>query len=384
MNNEPTHIYMNLDVLNNSDEKEEPLVFQETRNIPFLKNSNNYFASVIRFCLQTSNGLPVFIPDIKLGQSNVNMTAYGITMEFRKNVITPGISTTDYVQFRCLDDSLPIPAQPLTTVDRSTTYYWIYNINDWVNLVNETLARQTEYLMSALASLSDGDPYKGFTFNAPFVEYDVTSGLFTLYKDLKVDTSYNTSRSLNIYFNPKLYDILPFSASKVNSLYKINTFGKQNVILKTELNSSSQEVTVQEKYVTVTTEFSPICLMNPIRNIYFTTNTLPVQPTLTQPPKVYSNTSLSSSSGLPDISNILTDFSIPVSATNNYNGELIYQPGAEYRLLNMNSSFNLNKIDLSAFWSDKFGNSYPIYLQPGCSANLKLMMRHKSFNMSSW
>jgi hypothetical protein len=62
-----------------------------------------------------------------------------------------------------------------------------------------------------------------------------------------------------------------------------------------------------------------------------------------------------------DLSNIIADYSIPVSAQNNYNGEIIYAPSAEYRLLSMNSSTNLNRIDIQAFWEGKTGTSYPIY-----------------------
>jgi hypothetical protein len=136
------------------------------------------------------------------------------------------------------------------------------------------------------------------------------------------------------------------------------------------------------RYISLQTEFSPLPMMNPIRSIFFKSLTLPIQPTLTQPPKAYTDITISDSGGLPAISNILTDFEVPVSAQNNYNGELIYQPQAEYRLLDMNSSFNLNKIDLQAGWTDKYGNAFQLYLQAGCSASLKLLFRHKRFNLS--
>ena len=77
---DPTHIYMNLDVVNNSTSKSQPLVFNETRNMPVLSNSEDYFCSVVIFTLQTSDSLPVFIPDILLGQDNVDTTVYAISM----------------------------------------------------------------------------------------------------------------------------------------------------------------------------------------------------------------------------------------------------------------------------------------------------------------
>ena len=74
---DPTHVYLNLDVVNNSTTTANPLIFNETRNMPFLSSSDNYFCSVVRFTLQTSNSLLVFIPDIRMGQNDVNQTVSG-------------------------------------------------------------------------------------------------------------------------------------------------------------------------------------------------------------------------------------------------------------------------------------------------------------------
>ena len=85
---DPTHVLPNLDVVNNSTTMSQPLVFNETRNMPFLTNSENYFCSVVRFTLQTSNSLPVFIPDILTGQTDVNKTVYAITMSLTQITIS--------------------------------------------------------------------------------------------------------------------------------------------------------------------------------------------------------------------------------------------------------------------------------------------------------
>ena len=122
--------------------------------------------------------------------------------------------------------------------------------------------------------------------------------------------------------------------------------------------------------------------MNPIRNIYFTSNSLPIVPTLTSPPKVIGDTNLSTGSVSGDISNIVVDYSIPVSAQNNYNGEIIYAPQAEYRLLSMKATNNLDKVDLSCYWESKTGLSYPVYLPSGCSSHIKILFRAVNFNIN--
>ena len=122
--------------------------------------------------------------------------------------------------------------------------------------------------------------------------------------------------------------------------------------------------------------------MNPIRIVYFTSNTLPIQPTLVSPPKIIGDTTLSVGSVSGHSSGITADYSIPVSRQNNYDGEIIYAPSAEYRLLSMSSAQNINRIDLNAYWESKTGQAYPIYLPSGFSANGKLSFRHVNFYLN--
>ena len=131
---DPTHVYLNLDVVNNSTSTSQPLVFNETRNMSLISNSGNYFCSVVRFTLQTSNSLPVFIPDILTGQSDVNKTAYASTMSLTqiKTSVPSGEKTytakirSAYIQYNRLDVTAPVPSPPNTRVDTSSNYHSVY------------------------------------------------------------------------------------------------------------------------------------------------------------------------------------------------------------------------------------------------------------------
>jgi hypothetical protein len=387
---DPTHVYLNLDVVNNSTTTSQPLVFNETRNMPFLTNSQDYFCSVVRFTLQTSNSLPVFIPDILTGQSDYNKTVYAITMSLTQ--ITTSVPSGEktyttkiksaYIQYARQDATVPLPSPPTTRVDTSSSYYFVYNINDWVDMINLCFKQLTNELISAFSST--------FNFNQPFITYDISSGLFTIHSDNSMDLiGSGGTFDLQIGFNSRLYNILPFSSLKLpnpldtdnpsfGTIYRLNLFNKSDSNVSIIYSSSE----VAERYIILQTEFSPISIMNPIRNVYFTSNTLPIQPTLVSPPKIIGDTTLSVGSVSGDLSNIIADYSIPVSSQNNYNGEIIYAPSAEYRLLSMNSAQNINRIDLNAYWESKTGQAYPIYLPSGCSANIKIMFRHIRFNLN--
>ena len=62
---------------------------------------------------------------------------------------------------------------------------------------------------------------------------------------------------------------------------------------------------------------------------------------------------------------------------------IIYNAGAEYRLRDLNSYMNLNRINIIVYWKDTFGNIHPFELQPGCAANVKIMFRRTDFNTTS-
>ena len=59
-----------------------------------------------------------------------------------------------------------------------------------------------------------------------------------------------------------------------------------------------------------------------------------------------------------------------------------YNPGAEYRLIDMNSTTNLNKIGIIVYWKSRYGRLHPFQLQPGCAASVKIMFRGRTL-MSS-
>ena len=88
--NLPYHIYYDLDVVNNdySTNSAPHLRFESTRNAPFIDgDSSDYFASIIRFLIQTANSLPIFIPLIDNTAAYINTTIYKVSFCMDKNRI---------------------------------------------------------------------------------------------------------------------------------------------------------------------------------------------------------------------------------------------------------------------------------------------------------
>ena len=84
-----THIYLALQIVDDNQNNNEPppvVRFEETRNSPSLPgHSADYFCSILRFSVENGDEIPVFIPRIELGESqmDVNKTVYRVTVEHR-------------------------------------------------------------------------------------------------------------------------------------------------------------------------------------------------------------------------------------------------------------------------------------------------------------
>ena len=141
--NDPHHVYLDLDVINNNeDNKVVPtLRFEEIRNTPFLDgDSSEYFCSIVRFSIQTGNSLPVFIPKIKLGQPNPNLTIYTVTLAWSTYPEGYDYSGTRNVIYKSEDLRAKPPQPPLDKQDLSSSYYYVHNYGHFITMVYTALA----------------------------------------------------------------------------------------------------------------------------------------------------------------------------------------------------------------------------------------------------
>ena len=246
-----------------------------------------------------------------------------------------------------------------------------------------------------------GSEVNAFTSNylSPFMEIDPNSYKCSITADRNFFVNrYNAkdfidNPNISIYFNNALYSLFPsfpymFNSSSGDLNYKLvfeDLYGVNSLSATVNtlsiLNDTTNTVTnTTRSGIQIVQEISSVTLWNCISSIVFTSSLLPIVPTQTSKAKVYDSlTNNLATDGQPNISNIITDFEIVIDKDNQYRPDICYSPTAEYRLIDMYSTYNLNKIDISVFWKDKFGNLNPIYLNAGCSANVKLLFRKKIF-----
>jgi hypothetical protein len=211
----PNYVYYNCDIINNKTddlnalnitEPDPQIRFNETRDTALIKDASQYEFSIIRFTMNGANrDLPLFIPNIAVGQSNVNLTNYAVAITLQQSwttnlgVITFNIAPTPtrviYVPEILNPVLAPTPNAPTTVQDLSTRYYWCLTYQHWLDTINTTLdtAHATLYAdfqvaWAAYPGLTDPFPFANFTAFAatcqtPQITYNEALKDFTIFGD---------------------------------------------------------------------------------------------------------------------------------------------------------------------------------------------------------
>lgn len=374
--NIPTHIYLDLDIVNNNTEsltKPPDLTFTETRNSPYLTSPDQYYCSIVRFNIMTGNSIPVFIPRIVTGQDDPNKTVYQVGMSYGSYHVYLNVT------YECEDATQPLASKPLLIQDFSSDYYNVYNYQSFTKQINKCIY-DVWLLLVNQASISSSTP--------PIIEFDPNIGKFMLLAEQAYyDQALNAH--ITVYFNTRLMQLfqsLPNKFLGYTPLYNPS----ENYSLTVINNSYTNMRLIQNlslgrsvNYITMYAEINSLSMWNPVQSLVFISSVIPVAPTLSSPAKVISDTkdnTLTSNIGTSNLSSVLTDFSLEVTNLNAYRPSLSYVPQSEYRLLDLFSTSNLSSISISVFWKDVFGMLHPLKIEAGASANLKVMFRKKTFN----
>ena len=102
-------------------------------------DSSEYFCSIVRLSIQAGNSLPLFIPRIETGQSDINKTVYKVTLTCAVSDVN--YSSTMSVLHYTSDTTAILPPPPISDQDMSGTYYYHYNVQTIVKMFNDALKR---------------------------------------------------------------------------------------------------------------------------------------------------------------------------------------------------------------------------------------------------
>jgi hypothetical protein len=367
--NEPFHTYYDISILNNTPDSgaiAPQIVYDKTwTGDGIIKNASDYFVSVARFNVQTTNALPAFIAEPLQGSSNINDLIYQVGI-----IINQGPSfdaTQKRVTYLPTTDGLTLFGNN-TGSKLGNPYYYVYNINHFIKMINNALE---------FCCVTRG-------IDVCFMVYDETTTLCQMY----VPSTWQTF--IQIHFNAQLQNLFDGFDWTFENNFKLLFNQETNIPRMNTYKDSERITTTTQQYGTKTyyilrQTFSTLPVMNPVQSIVFVTSLLPVNQTLSTPQVVYGDSQYypektSNSSG-NDVSPIITDFIVPCDALGSqYKANILYQPNGEYRLFDLVANDNIKSVQLEIKWKDKYNNIRNLQLASGNSCNIKLMFRRKDYN----
>lgn len=380
----PEKLYYDIQVSNLENESSKPpnLSFIETRNNPFLYDTEKYYMSIIRFSLD-SPGLPVFIPTIKPApNTNVNLTIYSVTLEWTNSAAPHQTFTQQtYITFIPQNQSADIPPAPTSTANglqyNAGGYYYVYNYQYFIYLINNAFTTCFNLLNAQVIAAGLALP----STHAPVMAFDTDNNTAIVNCDL---AGYATTSAypIKIYFNTPLTQLFSSFPCVLygyteplgkNAQLITNSFQNSNVIQYPPYSPTYNAIQVFQ-------EFSTIALWCPVTSIVFTSNTLPIVSNQVSTPVIYSEGTIVGSNGNNAlISQTITDF---IANDSIYKPQLIYEPSAQYRFIELISNRPLNTVDLNVFWKDKTGQLNPFILSSGSTATIKILFTKKNSAMN--
>ena len=221
---DPDIIYYNADIIadatnpSNLGLNKDPVIrFQETRSSPLINDISKYDFSIVRFTMNGSGkDLPLFIPSIQIGQPDINLSVYSVSLTATiPFTISTGTFTQTFTAQRFVEyvsetdpynqNAVPLPNAPLTEQDIRGTYYYVYTYQHWVDLVNQAIedclndalpavagsyhptesikTQLANYYLTVYASGTDPATAPPIQTQAPYITYDANTGLFSLLAD---------------------------------------------------------------------------------------------------------------------------------------------------------------------------------------------------------
>ncbi len=384
------HIYFNVSINNNSSVSVKIAQASIQRSVAIIDNPSDYYCSIIRFTVPLQQ-IPIFIFQDSL---------YSVTIS---NGATDFQTILSYV--------------PSYTPVLAPTYpesRFVYSYQQFLDSINNALS--ASFIASGLAG------------TAPYMIYNPETALISLVAPATFHNAGQTdeNQTIKVWFNTNLW-VFFSNFEKIFNGYvpqTWNTNGKNfNIIIKP---NGTNNFSIPADHggplagLQMSQEFSSLYNWNILRNIVFTTNTIPIRsegiPSVVNPPwnnsitynvgdsVTYNNNQFASllnnnvgnqpdqsptfwqinqlsgvsSSSLP----ILTDFQLLQDKGPEGRSYAQYFPSSEYRLVDLMGNRPLTEIDLQIQWQDRNLNLYPIYINPLDSADIKIMFRKKSIKGS--
>jgi len=348
---------------NNIDSNQDVICkYSETLTQPLLDNPKDYYMTLVRWQLSPSL-IPLFVCPIQNGpgQTNPQLTPFAVTLSYNGN------DYEQYVIYQPSNDRSPTRApssNPPNYFQVQDPYYYIYSVNQFINMVNVALD-------SAFTSLKAANPDILQT-EAPYFSYDGNSELISLTCQYSYISSNDTP--LLVYLNTalhKYFDAFEYIFSPINN----NNKDYQFVIRDNKNNwytDPAETITSPPAYLRTAQEYVSISNWLDLQGIIITTSQIPIKAEFTPSPA-----DNNANKGNMNSRRIITDFQPSFSSLVDARSIMQFAQTGPYRLIEMTSDTELANFDFQVYWIDRYLSYYPLTIPPGYSASFKFMFVRK-------
>lgn len=374
--NNPDMIYYDLAIKNfqSTTKESQHLKFNEIRNTPFVPVAEDYYLSIVRFQLDTYS-LPTFKADIQPNQNDPNLMIQSVTLEYQANALAAPITVGPvYLVWDPFYKNISVPPAPSTQSNGqqvNSDYYYTYSFGHVISMCNtalKTAMAQLKLLVLPLAGVGD-----------PFMEWDETESIAKIYAEVGYFNR-STFPNIKIFFNRPmfaLFNSFPAYRNDINApnnkVYDIILDSNNGINLIRNPAVYNNAYLIEQKQ-----EYSTIANWTPVSSIVFTSVTLPIVPNQLSAPLVVSdNEIVPLGNANSNFAQVITDLSTDEMV---FKPNLLYNPTAEYRRIDMRTNQPLTNLDINVYWRDKRGTLNEFLLWSGCSCSIKLLFEKKRRN----
>ena len=407
-----------------------PLTFNEIRQNPIIKYPEDYLLSVVRFSIETPT-LPIFIPQVLLGQANPNklIYAWGMSVTDYSGVapVTDYLAAQENWIYIPDDITIPPPQGALAFQDLTTEYYYVNEFSLILQYANNALKSAFDNFNAQLVAAGKdalgtraATPANISQNYCPQMFYDPNGELFSLsfplcppalagsappyaydtYDQNLANTAGFTGRVIKLYMNTPLSNLLNSfpTVFQGNQQFQLTTGTEDMLVVYNNQNQNTSggsrptypltpvasSVSAIPQII-LPQEHSTTILFSPISSLVFSTSLLPVQNTLLSKPAIFNFYDGVTSSNLRSSGNnnvtapVLTDFELQGATGTSSQTRITYTPTAEYRMLDLRGTTPVNAVEVSVFWKDKYSGLHRSNLAAGCAASIKILFRRKDF-----
>ena len=407
-----------------------PLTFNEIRQNPIIKYPEDYLLSVVRFSIETPT-LPIFIPQVLLGQANPNklIYAWGMSVTDYSGVapVTDYLAAQENWIYIPDDLTIPPPQGALAFQDLTTEYYYVNEFSLVLQYANNALKSAFDNFNAQLVAAGKdalgtraATPANISQNYCPQMFYDPNGELFSLsfplcppalagtappyaydtYDQNLANTAGFTGRVIKLYMNTPLSNLLNSfpTVFQGNQQFQLTTGTEDMLVVYNNQNQNTSggsrptypltpvasSVSAIPQII-LPQEHSTTILFSPISALVFSTSLLPVQNTLLSKPAIFNFYDGVTSSNLRSSGNnnvtapVLTDFELQGATGTSSQTRITYTPTAEYRMLDLRGTTPVNAVEVSVFWKDKYSGLHRFNLAAGCAASIKILFRRKDF-----